>query len=65
MYKGILKQLKTCNSDVERIAKLIGVKSTLLSDALTQPCIQVGQNVIRKNQNLRKVCNFVENNTEM
>lgn len=42
-------------SDVESVAKLIGVNSSRLIGALTQPSIRVGDSIIQKNQNLKKV----------
>lgn len=43
------------SDDVNCVAKLIGVNSSRLIDALTQPSIRIGDNVIQKSQNLKKV----------
>ncbi|VDM80417.1 unnamed protein product [Strongylus vulgaris] len=41
-------------AEIDAVTKLLGVKSTRLNEALTQPSIKVGENVIRKNQNMQK-----------
>lgn len=44
-----------CCLEVEAACRILGVKTSLLVDALTQPAIRVGEMSIKKSQNLRKV----------
>ncbi|VDN37193.1 unnamed protein product [Cylicostephanus goldi] len=41
-------------AEIDAVTKLLGVKSSRLNEALTSPSIKVGENVIRKNQNMQK-----------
>ncbi|EYC06123.1 hypothetical protein Y032_0078g1203 [Ancylostoma ceylanicum] len=42
------------NAEIDAVTTLLGVKSSRLIEALTQPSIKVGDKVIRKNQNMQK-----------
>ncbi|CAJ0929028.1 unnamed protein product, partial [Mesorhabditis belari] len=45
--------------ELEAVSSLLGVRGSILADALCQPAIKIGENTIRKNQNLRKTLNSV------